>query len=110
MRPSAARGPCNRQPSSAQCNSAFRLTASALCSGEAPKSEKILPEFDLGHACKAELDCTAVVDRLDNSTHKLTLSDDPGRFVCNFMAFSSMKRAAALNASGAAPKRLAVFW
>ncbi|KAA0176691.1 hypothetical protein FNF27_01972 [Cafeteria roenbergensis] len=78
-------------------------------SGEAPKCEKVLPEFDLGHACKAELDCAAVVDRVDDPARRLTLSDDPGRFVCNFLAFSSMKRTAAWNAPGTAPKRLAVF-
>lgn len=86
------------------------MPAVASRRGEAPKSEKIMPEFDLGLACRTEFDCAAVAERLNNSAHKLAVSVDPGRFVCNFMAFSSMQRAAARNATGTASKRLAVFW
>ena len=54
-----------------------------------PEKEKIQKSFPLEHYFKTTLPVEEICQNLDKK-HKVKLSDDPGRYICNYIYYSSL--------------------
>ena len=58
-------------------------------SGRVCKEEKICPKTPLDEALKAKVDVEFLAQKLSKK-HDVTISNDPGRYLCNYIYYSSM--------------------
>jgi len=73
-------------------------------SGDTPVRQKIDDGLDLAQAVTTAADAEAARERLAALGHNVGCSSDAGRFVCNWMAMASMRRASRRT------RTLSLFW
>jgi pyroglutamyl-peptidase len=70
-------------------------------SGRQPQGEPISADEDVGCCLRTTLDVDTVVNTLRAKGHPCAVSDDPGRYLCNWIYWLSLRTANAFNANGA---------
>lgn len=68
-------------------NKDFRIPDS---SGKQPEKERIEPLMELDHPLMTDLNVTEICRNLRSQGHDVAVSDDPGRYICNYIYFTSM--------------------
>jgi pyroglutamyl-peptidase len=84
-----AKATCVNVEQRAYNNMTFRVPDEC---GLQPCEEKINPRCELDSAMETNFPVGDIVAALQREGHNIVVSSDPGRFICNYMYYSSLKR------------------
>lgn len=76
-------------------NKDFRIPDS---SGKQPEKERIEPLMDLEYPLVTDFNVMEICKKLKKKGHDVAVSDDPGRYICNYIYFTSLQQQS--NATG----------
>lgn len=83
---------------------------SLACSGNQPAGEKLSTDQAIGAALEGLVDCEGICGKLQACSHNVAVSTDPGRFICNWIAYNSIRLASRLTAMHPERPVISLFW